>query len=343
MLLDINQKTPSYMHTGTITVVVPSYNAESHLQQCIDSILAQPEVGELIVIDDGSTDSTSALVKEYINMDSRVILFSQNNKGVSAARNNGIIHASKRWLAFVDADDIVPEGAYAALCDSAEHCDADLCYGRYELIDSQNSNITSHEFDGFQPGCISVHKVIENLVCVSSNSLSGSCWRILFRTSFIKDNSIEFPIGIHMSEDYSFILKCFRYNPVISYTNHIVYKLRREGNSVTQRYQPQLARDMDAINEQLSQICTGDKKLEFFYWANVANTAWYVCRNFYKPESPYSKNERLAVIKKTLVHYKKSLKKFSFRCGMPLKKVLLLKLAYFSPYAFWKILESNKK
>ena len=326
-----------------VTVIVPSYNAERYLDSCLESVLDQPEVGELIVVDDGSTDGTRSIAEGYAGADSRVKLLIQQNHGVSVARNNGISRASKRWLAFVDADDIVPKGAFAALCNCSERFEADLCYGKFKLLGVRNDDTSSHEFDSFSSGRVTIRSVIENLASMSPKSLSGSCWRMLFRTSFIQEHAIAFPSGIRMSEDYSFILRCLSLNPVISYTDQVVYLVRREGDSVTQRYQPHLAEDMDAVNEQLRGVCAGDERLMSLYWGNVAGTCWHVCRNVYKPQSPYSESERSIVVKTELSRYEEALRKFGFRTGMPIKKAILLKLALLSPWAFWRFLEVSAK
>lgn len=91
-----------------ITFVVPAYNAERYLRQCVDSILAQSYAEiELALVDDGSADATGAICDAYAQADTRVRVLHTNNMGVSAARNAGIDAARGEWLAFADADDAV--------------------------------------------------------------------------------------------------------------------------------------------------------------------------------------------------------------------------------------------
>ncbi|MDE7376184.1 MAG: glycosyltransferase [Muribaculaceae bacterium] len=91
-----------------ITFVVPAYNAERYLRQCVDSILAQSNADlEVVLVDDGSADATGSICDEYAKADTRVRVLHTENRGVSAARNAAVEAARGEWLAFVDADDAV--------------------------------------------------------------------------------------------------------------------------------------------------------------------------------------------------------------------------------------------
>ena len=97
-----------------ISVIVPVYNVEPYLRQCVDSILNQTFTDfELLLVDDGSTDRSGAICDEYASLDARVKVFHTTNRGVSAARNLGIDKASAEWITFVDSDDWV-EKSYLA-------------------------------------------------------------------------------------------------------------------------------------------------------------------------------------------------------------------------------------
>ena len=96
------------MISTLISIIVPVFNVEKYLQKCIDSILAQDYFNfELILVDDGSRDSSSGICDEYARRDSRVRVIHQKNAGVSAARNTGLDTAHGEWIAFVDSDDWV--------------------------------------------------------------------------------------------------------------------------------------------------------------------------------------------------------------------------------------------
>lgn len=96
-----------------ISVIVPVYNAEETLRQCVDSILTQDfKDFELLLIDDGSKDDSPAICDEYAEKDSRVRVFHKENGGVSSARNVGLDHAQGEWVTFIDSDDFITGGYF---------------------------------------------------------------------------------------------------------------------------------------------------------------------------------------------------------------------------------------
>ena len=91
-----------------ISVIVPVYNAENYLSRCVQSILSQNYKDfELLLVDDGSSDMSGSICDGFARLDARVKVWHQRNKGVSAARNQGMRMASGEWVTFVDADDMV--------------------------------------------------------------------------------------------------------------------------------------------------------------------------------------------------------------------------------------------
>lgn len=108
------------MNTPLLSLVVPVYNVAPYLRQCLDSLQAQtPVVGEIIAVDDGSTDGCSLILAEYASRLPQMRVIRQENAGLSAARNSGMRHASGKYLAFVDSDDFLAANAYRASLDRA--------------------------------------------------------------------------------------------------------------------------------------------------------------------------------------------------------------------------------
>ncbi len=104
--------------SNLVSVIIPVYNAEKYLRECLDSVLTQTFEGfELLLINDGSTDNSGSICEEYAKSDSRVVVFHKKNNGVSAARNTGIDKSNGKFIVFVDSDDYVENATYKQLLD----------------------------------------------------------------------------------------------------------------------------------------------------------------------------------------------------------------------------------
>lgn len=136
------------MKTPKVSVIIPVYNAEKHLRQCLESVINQTlEDIEIICIDDGSTDRSAKILQSYAEEDSRVIFFRQKNQGAGTARNRGITEAKGKYIAFMDADDYYPDvTVVCALYEAAEEHDALISGG--SLIFFKNRKLIPGNWDG---------------------------------------------------------------------------------------------------------------------------------------------------------------------------------------------------
>ena len=129
-----------------ISVIVPVYNVESYLQECVDSLLAQDMPGlELIFVNDGSTDGSRGILEEYSRMYDNVIVIDQENSGQSVTKNNGVKAASGKYISFVDADDIMMEGALRVLFDKAEQNSCPMVVGGVMLYWAETGRMKHYD------------------------------------------------------------------------------------------------------------------------------------------------------------------------------------------------------
>lgn len=121
-----------------ISIVIPVYNVEPYLRECLDSVLAQSFRDlEIICVDDGSTDGSSAILDDYARRDARIRIICQANGGLSAARNTGMDAAAGKYLYFLDSDDMIAQNAMERLHDVAEERDVDqILFGTELVLDS---------------------------------------------------------------------------------------------------------------------------------------------------------------------------------------------------------------
>ena len=118
-----------------ISIIVPVYNVEQYLDDCLISIINQTYKNiEIILIDDGSTDKSGKICDEYAKKDSRIIVIHKENGGVSSARNAGLRIAKGAYIGFVDPDDWIAEDMYEVLYSNAKKYDADVSVCKYKIV-----------------------------------------------------------------------------------------------------------------------------------------------------------------------------------------------------------------
>ena len=137
-----------------ISVIVPIYNVEPYLGECLDSLCGQTLRNiEIIGVDDGSTDGSGALLDEYAAKDKRIIAVHQKNAGVSAARNAGMRLARGEYLAFVDGDDWMDADFLQKLYTMAQEYGADIAAGGIMLYEDGKKNTPLVKYDKIQSAC----------------------------------------------------------------------------------------------------------------------------------------------------------------------------------------------
>jgi teichuronic acid biosynthesis glycosyltransferase TuaG len=203
---------------GLVSVIMPAYNAATTIRRSIDSVLAQTRRDlELIIVDDGSTDSTQALVEEYARADTRVRLHRQvTNAGVAAARNAGIERAQGEYVAFLDSDDWWHPRKLELQIEQMQASDARVSYCAYQRIDEDGRLLSS-----IQPPSVLTHA--DMLRSNFIGNLTGVYKRSLGPARFL-------PIG---HEDYVFWLQMVRRAGRAIRIEHgepLAYYLVREGS-----------------------------------------------------------------------------------------------------------------
>lgn len=175
-----------------VSVIIPSYNAEDYIAQTLESVLAQTLSDiEIIVVDDGSTDSTPDVVAEFARKDSRVTLLEQANQFAGVARNNGMAKAQGTYLYFLDADDYVEKTALEELVGAIEKHHADIAIAKSEGFDNETGN--TWPIDGALNGMDFDRPVEHAEYCGKLfQSFIGWPWDKLFRKDFIDQIKLTF-------------------------------------------------------------------------------------------------------------------------------------------------------
>lgn len=171
-----------------ISVIVPVFNARKYLADCLDSLLGQTfKDTEIICVDDGSTDGSAAVLKEYAGHDGRIRVFSQSNRRQGAARNLGLQKAVGRYVFFVDADDWLDENALELLWRKARETDADIVLTGTRLYD-ENKNSLNRDWCNYEG-----EKDLANGIPPRDFfRMMAPCCSRLHKADFLKNNHIRF-------------------------------------------------------------------------------------------------------------------------------------------------------
>ena len=218
-----------------ISVIVPVHNAAPWLDGCLSSIESQT-VGELevICVDDGSTDESIGVLSRASARWDNLVVYRQECKGVSAARNAGLSRAQGEYILFVDADDLLDGRLLERVLPVAHGLDADMTiFGFEEYWGSLNRGIARRMCaeQRLQGRAFA----LEEMEGVSTSLVTPNVWRILWKRSFLQDAGLAFHEDLATSEDLAFIYEALFSRPRIALVNEILYRYRRDGGTTLTR------------------------------------------------------------------------------------------------------------
>ena len=191
-----------------ISVVIPVFNTESYLRECVDSLTAQTVFAdmELILVDDGSTDGSPAICDKYAEKYANIKVIHKQNGGVSSARNAGLDAAGGDFVGFADSDDIVYPDMYRLLFEAAEKTGADMTFCGIEHPYPDKDVVIEYPFE---KSVLLGREYIESNVApfmLADSSFNSLCNK-LFRRSVVEENGLRLTVGKKQGEDREFVLR----------------------------------------------------------------------------------------------------------------------------------------
>lgn len=265
------------MASPMFSLIVPVYNVERYLPQCIESVLAQDFTDfELILVNDGSPDGSLAVCQKYAAADARVKVIDKPNGGASTARNSGISAATGNYLLFVDSDDYIESRnllreVYKAI--QRNHADIVLYNGKnYNMLNGKTS-IQRGNYDLAQIKPDDYLSTVKYLV--EHGQFPGSAWIFAIKADVVKANRLTFRTGI-IAEDIDWCAKVFKAASSIDAVNAVYYAYRKNQSasvsntaglkgvnsilSIIEEWQPKL----ESANDKLSNLLLHNLGYYFF-------------------------------------------------------------------------------
>ena len=202
-----------------VSVIIPVYNVEKYLSACLDSVLAQTfQDYEVICVNDGSPDNSAAILSEYAQKDNRMTIITQENQGLSGARNTGLDHAKGEYIFFLDADDTLPPNALETMIKIALDTNVPLVASESKKKTEKSTSLRYHVF----------HHPLSDFV--KNNKIHSNAWNKLYRSDILKMH--RFIRGIYF-EDWPFLTTLMGQIDAFATTKIPCYYYREEGESIT--------------------------------------------------------------------------------------------------------------
>lgn len=244
-----------------ISIIIPCYNVENYIEQCLSSIITQTYIHlEIICVNDGSTDETHNWLEKFAAKDGRIIVVNQQNGGLSTARNIGIQKSTGTYLMFLDSDDwLEPDTIEKALEDSGE----DLICFSYNRIFQHKTIPRDLNLSGIQEASFIQRRIVgllgEELKDPSQADSLVTAWGKLYKAEFIKHNQISFTdTKIIGTEDALFNVEFLEFARSVKVLNLPLYNYRKSNfHSLTNSYKPQLFEQWKLLYSMINEIIKG--------------------------------------------------------------------------------------
>lgn len=310
------------MERPKISIVVAAYNVESYIGKCLESLITQSirEI-EILVVNDGSRDNTVEIADEFAKRDKRVKVISQENGGLSAARNTGIDHASGEFIAFVDGDDYLDKSMYETLYKKivTDNVDLVVCGFKKVWLDGEANKLREKDYY-FNQNLLN-GDILENFLCRHDEPFVVA-WNKLYRTEIIKQNRLYFENRAFF-EDVGFIPRYLYFCNSVEIVNEALYYYIQRDGSITRSYNSII--DESLINT-MNVLKTFFKGSPYEKYCEVVEVRLWIYLINYSLENKKSVKEKKEQLNSLSDSY--NLLPFKHRIGVVLLKVGLYEILF---------------
>lgn len=315
-----------------ISIIVPVYNVEQYLDDCLVSILNQTYKNlEIILIDDGSTDNSGKICDEYAKKDSRIIVFHKENGGVSSARNAGLRIAKGIYIGFVDPDDWIAEDMYEVLYLNAKKYDTDVSVCKSKIVINRNLKKLGHQINNTI--LLNLKESMYYMLSYKEGYSCGPCNKI-YKKDIIKKFNTKFSIAEDLLYNFKIYLKITK--GTVFENNEKYFHFYRDGSAChSLEFKKANLLEIKIWDKILQEISNSEtfKELKPLVIYSLSKVIW---SSLFKLSYYYNnRNKKIFYLLKN--KYKTVLQNFK-ACTF---KDYVLKVFYYLPYEFisyiWKV------
>ena len=305
-----------------ISIIIPIYNVEQYLPQCLDSIINQTYKNlEIILINDGSTDNSGKICDNYAKVDNRIHVFHKKNEGVSSARNLGLEKCTGDFIGFIDPDDFIELNMYELLYNEQQKTNADIVWCNYSLYYSLNKQIFGEINSNITYNLLNINEKNDFYSDLFYKyNMKAYLWNKLYQKEIF--SNIKFPYKKIFEDLFVFIYLISKANK-ISFINKKLYYYRQRVNSICNKTHIHSTFNIDMIESYIKS------SIDYKYFSNnnnvsnilsfhtylfvLKNILFYQKCNLYKSEKKYIISQ-LKLLLKTNISIK--------------NKITILRIAY---------------
>lgn len=216
-----------------VSVIIPVYNTEKYLATCINSVLQQENVSlEIILVDDGSTDSSASICDNYANKHDNIKVIHIQNSGPATAKNEGLKYAQGNYIALTDSDDKMEPLMLHKMVSAGYKYDADIICCNYKQIDEQGQ--ISHLNSTFMQYVLNHEEALIHFF--SKDLIYSQCWTKIYKRQMLIDYHIENDPGLRTDEDFIFNIKAFTKAKTTVIVDEPLYEYTHRENSLAHAY-----------------------------------------------------------------------------------------------------------
>ena len=258
-----------------VSVIVPVYNSDGYIAKTIESLLRQTlkEI-QIILVDDGSTDSSGKICDEYAKKDKRILVIHKKNGGLADARNNGMKVSKGKYIMFLDADDLFEDNSCENMYNVIEKTQSEYVIGNYQMTDDDGTKWPKPAFDveKYQEFELDKHDFKKSFFVMNSTA-----WNKIYRTKFLLDNDITFKIPSPSEDDY-FTSLCYIKARHGFYTPKVMYLYRNVPNSLSKKCSLKYFKGINYAYKTIYESFSSNNEMNYYRYVYAKKNAYILCQ-----------------------------------------------------------------
>lgn len=292
-----------------ISIIVPVYNVEKWLSRCVNSILGQTYTNfELILVNDGSTDSSYKICKDYLKKDNRIKLIDKKNGGLSEARNFGISNAKGKYIIFIDSDDYINKNYIAILYKAIVTNNSDIAICEYNEVAENGDFLKEVSLNEPENENVVTGKEVIRYLLKNNGTANIVAWNKIYKRELF--NNIRYQVGKFYEDEYIVVPLMWNIERICLIRKPLYNYVQRSGSIMLSPFTLKKVKDIDSFRQKRINFFKTKKNKEFYFLAVDSYKNWILLLM----QTNFNNKEYINYLQKqyrryALIYYPRSVKK----------------------------------